>query len=193
MMDERIKILLRDHEPRHSGYQIEQFIIGQEVHDWHRYKQCLREISRRVEIIEDQGDAIELMKIEIRELMTKSWFSKKKTGKREIEIRQKKRHLKRMVMALISTKEELQKFVKIASEIRKKNGFGRLDRDKKRLLESEAWREKAKFMLALDLFCTGSPSPNTIEFVQKLPKKIKREIVEEVKSPDHFRRYLIEC
>lgn len=193
MKDDRIiKLLLRDHESRHSDYQIEQFIVGQEVHDWARYKQCLREIAKRVEIIEDQGDSIDLAKLEIRELTRGGRFFKRRDKKKEIEIRQKKRVLFRMVASLISVKQELNVFIRIASALRKKNGYDRLDREKKKLLESEAWREKAKFMLAMDLFCAGSPGSNTIEFVQKLPRGIRKEVVEEVRGPEHFRRYLIE-
>ena len=55
MNKELIKNLLKDYEGCHSDFQIDNFIIGSQGDAWAQYKQCLREINGRVEILESKS------------------------------------------------------------------------------------------------------------------------------------------
>lgn len=152
--------LLKDFDSGHTEYQIRNFIVGSEVHAWHQYMQCLREIHARKNFLISSNHKIKKG--------LKFW--KKKIEMPNSEDKKIKRE-----MALL---------IKIALELRKKYNFENLSQDKKNILESEAWREKAKFMLCMDLFCIGRPTKETIDFIYKLPKKTKRELLTDVDPRD---------
>jgi hypothetical protein len=186
---EKIDFLLKDYEPGHSEYQIKNFIIGSEIHCWHRYKQCLREIAGRKETLENSRQMIFLAQKQI-ENLSRSIF---KTKKRNLKIKELQIQKIRNQKTANSCLNELIHFVKAAFEIRKKYGFENLNYEKKQILEADAWREKAKFMLFMDLFCIGRPSKQTMEFVYKLPKAIKRELLTQIDPRDQqkIKEYLI--
>jgi hypothetical protein len=189
-----INDLLKDHTAGHSEFQIKNFIVGSEAHPWHRYKQCLREIAGRKESIELGEQEIRYMEEDIGRL--KKWdkfnpfFRKKRSRMLAILLAKRKAGLK----SITNNVRELERFVQAAVAIRKSSGFEKLSIEKKRYLEAEAWREKAKFMLCMDLFCTGRPTKQTIEFIYKLPREAKRELLMEV-DPSNQKKiieYLIE-
>lgn len=156
MNEKIIKALLKDFEPGHTEYQIRNFIVGSEVHPWHQYMQCLREIDGRVRILRRPD----------RERKSRFKFWRRKRNGR--------------LPANRSVRRELAHFINIAVELRERHNFGSLSGEQKKILESESWREKAKFMLCMDIFCMGRPSKPTVEFIYKLPKKEKRELLMEV-------------
>jgi len=189
----QINDLLKDHAAGHSDFQIENFIVGSEAHPWHRYKQCLREIAGRKESIEMGEQEIRYMEEDIGRL--KKWdrfspFSRKKRS-RMIAILMAKRTAG--LNSIRNNARELQRFVESAVAIRESHGFKNLSAEKKRYLEADAWREKAKWMICLDMFCFGNISKPTLEFTYKLPKAVKRELIMQLKdlTREKLQNYLI--
>jgi len=189
----QINDLLKDHAAGHSDFQIENFIVGSEAHPWHRYKQCLREIAGRKESIELGEQEIRYMDEDIRRL--KKWdkfnpfFRKKRT--RMIAILMAKR--KAGSKSIKNNARELHIFVESAVTIRESFGFEKLSIEKKRYLEADAWREKAKWMICLDMFCFGNISKATLEFTYKLPKAVKRELIMQLSdlNREKLQNYLV--
>jgi F0F1-type ATP synthase delta subunit len=184
-MDDIIDILLKDFEPNHSEYQIKNFIIGSQVHPWHQYNQCLREIAARHGAIKEKQRELDLFEIETKRRKARGWF-KRKT--RPIENRAK------TLNEIAEIERELNCFLKIAIEIRRQHGFENLSFEKKSVLEAAAWREKAQYMICMDLYCIGRPSKQTIEFIYKLPKEVKRELFSQMMklNKDNIQNFLIE-
>ena len=176
--EKMIDALLKDFDGGHTEYQIENFIVGTEIHPWHQYVQCLREIGSRYEAIKNSRESL---KSNVRR---KFLFFRSKPKKKKID--QAKR-------SIAKNEKELNHFLEIAIEIKKQFG-GELTEEKKKVLEAEAWREKAKYLLCMDLFCIGRPSKQTIEFIYKLPRETKRELLMNVDPRDQKKiiEYLIE-
>ena len=193
-LDNQINLLLHDYESGHSEFQIRQFIVNSEVHPWHKYKQCLREIYARRETIESKKRILETINQSILKLNSKKgrrFFGSKKKEIELAELISKKIDFEKKISL---AKRELVCFVEAAFEIRSNHGFDRLNHDEKKYLEAEAWKEKAKFMLCLDIFCLGSIGKQTIEFIYKLPQKTKRELLSSIDIKDRNRmiNYLVE-
>lgn len=193
-VDERINLLLKDYDQGHTEYQIENFIVGSEVHPWHRYCQCLREISARHDLLMEKERNRILLASEIVDLQQKGhrWLFRKK--KYQVKVENKKRDLRTLTLGIMEVRRELDIFLKIAMEMRRQNGYESLNFERRKILEGEAWREKAKYMLCMDLFCIGRPSKQTVEFIYKLPKAVKRELLMEIDPRDKQKiiEYLIE-
>jgi hypothetical protein len=176
-----IEILLKDFQANHSEYQIENFIVGSEIHPWHRYQQCLREISSRKDGLIDQSEALESIDLKLKELNRRRFFRRKKSARL---LSKKKRQRLKIIKSIAATHRELDCFFKIALDMRNEYGFDSLSGEQKKMLEAEAWREKAKWMICLDFFCFGQPSKSTLEFVFKLPKNVKRDLILDMANMD---------
>jgi hypothetical protein len=189
-----IDIMLKDLDKAHSEYQIENFIVGSEVHPWHQYKQALREIASRREALVDQNEKLSFIESEIKRF--ERWrprFGRKKQI-HYIRLTQEKRKRKKLIVDIANNEEEMNCFVRCAAEIRHMQGFNSLTFEKRKAIEAEAWREKAKWMICLDLYCFGKPSKGTIEFITKLPKSIRRELIIKLSviKPEEVKQYFLD-
>jgi hypothetical protein len=190
MIKEKLKILLKDNQEGHSEFQIKNFIINSQIHPWHRYKQCLREIAGRKESVESGAKQALVLGLEIKKLKRKLFLRKKNASKISELNYQKRSALKSARKA----ERELNLFVNVALELRENYNYHNLSFEQKELLEAEAWREKARYMFFIDLYCIGQPSKQTIEFIYMLPKKIKRDLFLQMGEIDKkkIHNYLIE-
>jgi coenzyme F420-reducing hydrogenase delta subunit len=181
--------ILKDYESKHSEYQIENFIVGMQVGDWAKYKQCLREIKNRVETL--QGLKEEL---EIERLKSNGYFniatsiSRRKRRLKEIGRVRKKRALKALDDDIISTEREISKFFEVAKKL--KEEIGDLTPEKRDLLEADSWFQKARQMAAIDMICDHGLSKPTFEMILALPEKDKNTILTELGSCKDPRKLL---
>ena len=171
-MKREIEHLLVDYEARHSEFQIEHFIIGSAVDPWSKYKQALREIHDRNEMLIEKQDQLMLFDLKFRFYNP---FSRKAVIKKEIARRQRKA----MVDGMLETKRELSKFVEIA--IKLKSEIGELDSLKRAVLEAESWRQKAIKMAGIDLLVNGRVGSTTLNFILSLPKADQAMVIEHFK------------
>jgi effector-binding domain-containing protein len=190
-IEKKIGILSRDYQSEHTEYQIRNFIIGSEVHPWHQYKQCLREIAKRYENLKIKKDSLKAINSGDSKLKGRRVFFRKKQKNNISKINAMR---SRLLKSISEINRELKHFVNIAMEIRHKHGFEELSDERKKYLEAEAWREKAKYMLCMDLFCIGQPSKQTMEFVYKLPKDVKRGLIGQLAKikREEVKQYLID-
>lgn len=165
--DFKIKKLLLDNQELHSEFQIENFIIKSQNDEWMQYKQCLWEISGRIESISAKKHEVKLLKLDIKKFRI-CFPSKYHIEKRKIEKEQKQKRLKVIYDTISEYERELSRFVKHASEL--KAHFGDINRERRQQLELESWTSKGLKLMAIDILSTGAISKQTYEFVFSLPK-----------------------
>ena len=88
-------------------------------------------------------------------------------------------------------KGELEKLIEIADELNKQIRWDDLSEQQRQLLEAQAWFEKAKTLIAVDMLCSGGRmvSKNTMEFILQLPQKQRKELI---RGLDNGGQYFIE-
>ncbi len=180
MMDEKINKLLNDFQSYHSSFQIENFIIGSQGSEWFQYKQCLREVRSRTESIESAKDELALSKIGRKSVARKIKLVFIGQIRKQMFLKNEKRRAAELVENIRETKRELNRFVELAWELKKK--IGELDEIKRQRLEADSWIEKARQMAAIEIMTMGGLSKTTMEFILSLPKESRRGILIELKS-----------
>jgi len=174
----KIAKLLQDYEPKHSEFQIDNFIIGSNGNRWEQYKQALREIKSRYENLINLEENLQLFEF------TPKWKTKLKFGKRarlkaQIEAKQQKRRHAVLLENIKHTERELNLFVEIADKLKKR--FGHIDYDKRRALEADSWYQKVRKMAGVDLITNhGQLGRSTVEMILALPKKDRTIVLNEV-------------
>ena len=160
-MNDEILNLMKDFQEGHSDFQIKNFIIRCQGNNWMQYQQCLREIKGRLNLIA-------------------GWESKKikkRFFRRRINGDRKPPNIRR-------AERELEIFVGMAKELKKV--LGEITAEKRKHLETQAWIEKARRMVGIDLIASrgAGVSKQTIEFILQLPKDSRRELVSKLLSND---------
>jgi len=174
MIEYGIKLILKDFQPMHSEFQIDNFIVGAESCPWARYKQALREIDSRWSSLVSSREDLELFDLS----RSRGW----PFGRRaKIRLSRRKRSRAALVKNIAETERELERFVEIAIQL--KDEIGPIENGKRELLEADSWRQKAVRMSALDLLVNRGISHTTMDFILKLPIK-DRQMVINVISPD---------
>ena len=169
MNEKTIIELLKDHESKHSNFQIINFIVGGCLGDWARYKQCLREIESRYKILKTNEDELAIYNLDKKSIKRKLKLMLLGKARRELIINREKRLESERQEHIKHTKRELDEFVKIAKEL--KESIGELDNGKRELLEADSWYQKARQLAAVEIMVTGAPSKSTFEFILSLPKE----------------------
>lgn len=175
-----IKDLLKDYQPRHSAFQIDNFIIGSQCDDWAKYKQALREIYSRQESLIELKEKLELDFLNSKKPFFKRFaFGKRSKKIREIEDRRRRRSRAALVAEISECERELERFVGIASKLKRQ--FPDLDEGKRHALESQSWLNLARRLALVDsIVNVGRPSINTVEFVLKLPENLQQIFLSEM-------------
>jgi hypothetical protein len=177
MNKNEIKKLLEDFQELHSEFQIRNFIIGNEGDDWAKYKQCLREIKARYDLIKKEKMQIETIEAKPK-LNLIFWPSKVNIAKRKfikISLRKQKQSL---CDTLKERERELNCFVEIAKGLKER--IGDVTDERRQQLELESWTAKGRRMVKIDQILTGRVSHQTFEFVLSLPVQSQQSILEGV-------------
>ena len=163
--------LLKDYNPKHSRYQISNYIIALNGRTTYgQYKQVLREIFPRVNNIAQAIAEIKIIEQEI-ELAKEPNFEnfgnkykieKIKQDRKYVQLKQQKDHL------CIQMKE-FKEFYSIALQLKEK--LGELTEERKEELEKEYWVKTFKEKIALELACNGIVSQNTLETILSMPER----------------------
>ena len=169
-----IEILLKDFETKHSEYQIDNFIIGNQGGIWSQYKQALREIHSRYNSLISQKEELELFDLK------KPW---RWPFGRRAEIKKARRKRSRLAMAdgISETARELNRFVKLAMALKK--ALGDLGNGKREILEADSWRQKALRMAGIDILVNHRIGQSTMELILALPEKDRTGVLL-ILSPD---------
>lgn len=163
-----IKDLLHDYNPKHTDYQITNFILGiSGKTQWGQYRQALREMFPRLKNIINLMAEIEIDEIEST-IEIPSEKSKKEKRIKEIKKQQKILNLEHKKKNLAATIVEFKKFYTIAIELRAILGGDKMD---SAALESEYWIVKFKEKLAIEIMSNGRPGIGTLEAIVGMPEK----------------------
>lgn len=170
--------LLKDYNPKHSRYQISNYIIALNGRTkYGQYKQVLREIFPRVNNITQALAEIKILEKEI-EIAKEPTFEN--FGKRyEIEqVKQQRKlvQLKQQKDLLSIQLREFKEFYSIAIQL--KEELGELTEERKEQLEKEYWITTFKEKVALELTCNGIVMQNTLETILAMPERV--EILEHI-------------
>ena len=163
--------LLKDYNPKHSRYQISNYIIALNGRTrYGQYKQVLREIFPRVNNIAQAMAEIKIIEQEI-EIAKEASFEnfgdkykieKIKQQRKQVQLKQQKDHLQIQM-------KEFKEFYSIALQL--KEELGELTEEKKEELEKEYWVTTFKEKIALELACNGVVSQNTLETILSMPER----------------------
>lgn len=174
--------LFKDHQTGMSDFQDDYLVTAKAGGTaYGQYKQALRETYRRFRglrelIYGDRGR--KMLDIEIDELQEKFDSMEEGREKDKLEIKLKHRIMIREESdrAIKDTYREFMRFYQQASALKEK--VGELTPQRRRELEIDMWRYKAKGMVCSDLTHSKYLSPKTLEFISVMPKNVKQELFE---------------
>ena len=180
-MKKDIEKLLLDHQKNHTDFQIDNFIVGKSGDDWARYKQSLREIAARNEIVEGLRDELTLFDLAGNGPVLKRFaFTEKGKARRMIRGKRRRRSRLALVDSITETERELACFVELALALKEK--IGDLNSTRRKLLEADSWKQKAIKMAGIDLLTNGRVGATTLEFILALPKPDQIAVIQYFKS-----------
>jgi len=87
------------------------------------------------------------------------------------------RKREKLLKQIRSIQKELNRFIELAFEIRNRF-FQDTDFMNSHEIEAEAWLDKGKFILAVDLLCFNQVSKQTMDFILSLPRNQKDQLIE---------------
>jgi hypothetical protein len=185
-------VLLKDHQTGMSDFQDDYLVTakaGGTVYG--QYKQALRETYRRFRglrelIYGDRGR--KMLDIEIEELQEKYDNMEEGRDRDRLEVKLKHRIMIREESdrAIKDTYREFIRFYQQSCALKEK--VGELTPQRRRELEIDMWRHKAKGMICSDLSHSKFLSPKTLEFVTVMPKVVKQELFEILQDKEKLNR-----
>jgi hypothetical protein len=184
-----IKKMMVDHRELHSEFQIDHFIVGSQGDRWAQYKQCLREISGRLENIRIKKAEGKLLKLDISRWHF-CWPSRYYRARAKAMRQEKIKRLAAINDIISEYERELSRFLILAREL--KECFGSITKEVRDRLELDSWTAKGRRMAAIDRILTGGISHQTFEFILSLPLKSQNSILDKILPNDPERRLLIE-
>jgi len=166
----------------HSVFQIENFILGSEMGltPWGKYKQCLREIHRRVRSLKDINYQIAKKEIEIKRLEMQETKDALEEEENKLDIDYQKDNLKLLYDQKSDIKREGDVFLKqhdiVKKELKKLREEGKSKED----LEKEYWITKLKRDLENSIMCTGTANQGLLQSIRGIAdQEISSEIFAE--------------
>jgi hypothetical protein len=169
-MKKQIEDLLKDHQGHHSNFQVENFIIGCSGDLWAQYKQALREIESRYEIVFTEREDLKVEKGRIEK------YAHGVNGDTALKaiLNRKIGGYEKRLKNVRDTSRELKRFVDLAEKLKKE--LGEITEERRYQLETESWKNKGIKMAAIDILATGRISNQTYDFIFSLPKESQLEL-----------------
>lgn len=162
--------LLADHQPFHSPYQINRFILGNAVTNWGAYKQALREIRTRVDALKIDYVKRERERIKIARLHEDPRRESGSTLDRSewrCDLAEREFALESIDAMTVDRERELEHFVGSAMALRAK--LGDLTPDRRAALDDDHWRREITLQVASELQ-VRQLAPNTMRSLMLLPR-----------------------
>jgi len=185
-MINKINELLKDFKGTQSSFQNQYFVVQKQGTKYAQFIQALRELSSRVDNLRTQTFSYQRHLIDIEEIEYKLSKTNNDFEKRRLEIDYKEKMFQTepLKRSIKETEEDVELFYKTAILLKEEIG----DTSKEHLLELEIdmWKDKVRRNIALDWQINGGLSKSSYEFLDSLPNKEKKEIVEEMKNQEKF-------
>jgi len=172
--------LLADHEPGHSDFQIDNFILGSPEcgTTYGKYRQVLRELEgRRAGLIGLYLDREEAQ-INIDELEAAA--DEMGQRRRAIALMRARISLDNLQRGIVHTEGEFRRFY--AHAVALKKILGTLTPERKRTLDLEMWQHKARCSAAMDWNIYGRLSTDTLRLAMMMPPDMRPEFLSELRD-----------
>jgi hypothetical protein len=156
----KISQLLHDHEPSHSSFQLEHFLLGRNGHTVYGcYKQVLREmVARLPSLVQIRHKMISGLCFEFAPVAE---YSQVMSQIDQIEFRDRVREFSNLCSYAVALKQTL----------------GELSPERKRELEMEYWTHYTKCLIARDFLAEGRITSGTIEVIHSLPFHCRAQVL----------------
>jgi hypothetical protein len=177
-----LNLLLDDHRPFHSEFQLENFIVSKSGHGnlFGQYKQVLRELDSRKRTLRDYD--LQLRRFKAQHKVASDRFFRIEvgitSGERELmglEIEELENAISDLEATISDIRRE-QAFL-LTLGMRLKGSIGDLDDDSRRELEREHRLHVLKFQIATEIVCHNAISPGIIETVCCLSPEDRAEVL----------------
>jgi len=174
-MKDRVKKLLADYEDRHTDFQIDNFIVGCAGDAWAQYKQALREIKARYDILKGKYPRLKRVRAGLDAL-------KERAGDKRSRINYQRLYslYKSLAADVSKTYGEFKRFVALAEAL--KAEIGEITPEKRKRLEQQSWVNKARRLVAIDVISSGRIGPQTVDFIFSLPTPMAFELLGEIRE-----------
>ena len=190
LVEKELNEILEKHKilPKHTDFQIENFMIGKEFTLAGRVWQCVRELSTRQEAllninleIEETNDNLQLQEIKYEKLKLKSIFNKKNDiqalnqKQKEIFLRKKERQIRVIKQKQVSLDERKKSIVAESSKIlelfKKYNPENKIIDIEDKKTQLDYWNEKLDQELGLTSVLGHPLSMELVRSVLALPNE----------------------
>lgn len=180
----QLKNLLDDHQTGMSQFQDDYFVTTRAGGTLYgQYKQSLRELYKRFRGLRELTCNQERLIIDIEELKKKIDSSISFELKRaKVDYKEKIMLIEESQRVIKDTEREFNRFYQQACYF--KEQIGELTDEKRNQLDQEMWIFKVKEMAIIDWITSGTLRNSTYEFLNSLPKNIKKEVALELKDQD---------
>jgi hypothetical protein len=180
-----LKELLDDHQVGMSKFQDNYFVTQKAGGTLYgQYKQALRELFSRFNILREDFFAYEIEKVELSRLQNDlengkitNYYDKQIN---ELELKKRKLGLYEKERFLEETKREFFNFYRQAVHLREK--LGDLNQERKDELDRDMYIWKVKANAAMDYLMHNRLTRETLSMVMSFPKDIKNQLIEELKN-----------
>lgn len=170
--------LLAYHVDGHSQWQIEHAMIASNGFGttYGRFRQALRELAAREDIIAEQGDAIEDATMELaRQERRYRWHLAWNRARLAVDIRRNRRRLEHQRRRLADTERE--QAIIYAECQRYAAELGDLSQDRIAELDREMWHHYWRMRLVAEMLVhRGAVTPGFLVEVAKLPDDLRRDL-----------------
>jgi hypothetical protein len=181
-----LAVLMADHRPFHDSFQLDHVILGgaNGVTAWGAYRQCLREISDRLDAIKHDAVHLELLiaergEAEYAEAITETShpWERIRIHARVVKSRLDIDSAERVARDRM---REFMRFVRHAEAL--KDYLGEISDAKRESLEMEFWRERIRLAAATDLLAGGALTVATVEAIRMLPPIARAAVITELRD-----------
>lgn len=173
--------LLADHQPSHSDWQIDHFILsanGRTVYG--RYKQALRELHKRFRGLKGLYAERALLGLDIEEMAEAQPAAPESLAarRRTIQVAQKRMALDDLEQSIADTEREFLRFYRHAAIL--KEQVGELTPGRRAELDRDMWLHQTKALAAADIMVQGALSQGTVNLLMAAPPQERQQLWAEI-------------
>lgn len=181
----KLRELLNDHQIGMSKFQDDYFVTQKAGGTLYgQYKQALRELFSRFNILRDEFFNYEMKKVDVEKLRNDletnkitNYYEKKKA---ELELWRQEIVLYEKSRQVDEIKREFFNFYRQAVHL--KGLIGEITEERRNELEKDMFIWRTKASAAVDYIMTGRMSTETFSMITSFPKEIKYKLLEELKA-----------
>jgi len=189
-----IEDLEKDYQIYHSNFQIKNFISTKDSYNlWACYKQCLRELMKRVSIYRETLCNDKILSIKIKKIERKIEnetddleldLLKVELVRNSLKVKDSKKNLKEVERELTQFWKHSQIF-----KTRLENEYGELTDEIKEELEQGMWEDKYKMQLAIDMRMYGEPR-ESLNLLSNFSIKQQQKLLLETPKEQAIEQYM---